>query len=133
MPPKWPHYLGLAPISRICVCFLMSQSHPQVPNAVTKLKSLPAFCGHQTAQNLCYSQTPLAKKNSSAGMKFYINCSSACQHRSMGKDKVGQVGQVLVKTDFPVHSCYREKVREKFIHTESEKNVILAQPKNSVL
>lgn len=50
----------------------------------------------------------------------------------MGQDKVGQVGQVQVTTDFPV-SCYREKVREKFIHPESENNFFLAQPKNSVV
>lgn len=52
--------------------------------------------------------------------------SPACQHGGMRQDKV------LVKTDFPVHACYKEKVREKFIHTESGQSFFLAQTKNSV-
>lgn len=133
MPPKWPHYLGLylgfvSPFlcHRAIHRFLGIQSSTR-----TEISASFFWPPHSTEPLL--QSTPLTKRNSSAGIKFYISDSPACQHRGMGQDKVSQVGQVLVKTDFPGYACYREKVRGKFIHPESGNIFSFAQPKHFVV
>lgn len=87
-----------------------------------RTKISAGFCGHLTEPLL--RPAPWQRETLQQAWSFTA-MTPACQHRGMGEDKMDQVGQVLVKTDFPVYACSREK--KLFILSQEKTNSLLNQ------